>query len=116
MAPPPLGPFSPGDIAGFLEEHGYTANPAGFIQHYRHDFTFESDSLAWLDVNAIAVRKGTMVPDRPIRITFQCEYNGAFLQWKLKSVEELAADVPSRALDRERNFPKTSPWPKEGVS
>jgi hypothetical protein len=88
MAPPPLGPFSSGTVAGFLEEYGYAANPAGFIQHDRCDFSFESDSLAWLDINAIAVRKGDVVPDRPIRITFRCEYNGAFPQWKLKSAED----------------------------
>lgn len=115
MTRPSLGPFSPQDIAGFLAEHGYTANPAGLIPHYRADLTFGSDSLAWLDINAVAVRKGDVVPDRPIRITFQCEYNGAFSRWALKSVEELPADVASRALDRERDFPKHSPWPKGGV-
>ena len=106
---PQLGPFSSDDIAGFLDEHGYTANPAGLIDHYSHDFTFESDSLAWLDINAIAVRRGNVVPDRHIRITFQSEYNGVFPQWKLKSVEEVAADLSSKALDRERDFPKISP-------
>jgi hypothetical protein len=115
MALPPLGPFSPDDIAGFLVENGYTANPAGLIQHYQPDFTFERHSFAWLDINAIAVRKGNVVPDRPIRITFRCEYDGAFSRWKLYSVEELAPDVPSNALDRERNFPKISPWPPGGV-
>ena len=115
MAPPPLGPFSPEDIAGFLEEWGYAANPAGLIQHYQPDFTFENGSLAWLDVNAIAVRKGDAVPARPIRITFRCEYDGAFPKWKLKSAEELTPGVASRALDRERDFPETAPWPKDGV-
>lgn len=115
MALPPLGPCSPDDIAGFLEEKGYTANPAGLIQHYQPDFTFERDSFAWLDINAMAVRKGNVVPDRPIRITFRAEYNGAFSQWKLHSVEELAAGVPSKALDRELDFPKISPWPPGGV-
>src|ERR1700691_690300 len=115
MALPPLGPFSPDDIAGFLEEHGYTANPAGLVPRYLPDFTFEGESLAWFDVNAIAVRKRDVVPDRPIRVTFRCEYNRAFRQWKLKSVEELVAGVPSEALDRDRDFPKTSPWPKDGV-
>ena len=114
MAPPPLGPFSSEDIAGFLAEHGYTANPAGLVQKYQCDLTFESDSLAWLDINAMAIRKGAVAPDRPVRITLQCEYNGAFPQWKLRSVEELAFGVPSKALDREQDFPKTSPWPQEG--
>lgn len=112
---PALGPFSSEDVAGFLAEYGYTANPAGLIQHYQPDFTFESDASAWLDINAMAVRKGDVVPDRPIRLTFRCEYNGAFSQWKLKSVEELAPGVPSKALDRERGFPKRSPWPRGGI-
>jgi len=115
MPQPPLGPFSQGDVASFLAEHGFTANPAGLIPHYQPDFTFESDSLGWLDISAIAVRKGDVVPDRPIRITFHCEYNGAFSRWKLHSVEELARGVPSKALDRERGFPKISPWPPGGV-
>ena len=114
MAPPPLGPFSSEDIAQFLAEFGYTANPAGLIQKYHCDLTFASDSLAWLDVNAIAVRKGELVPERPVRVSFRCEYNGAFPQWKLLSAEELAADIPSKALDRSPDFPKIAPWPKEG--
>jgi hypothetical protein len=114
MALPPLGPFSPDDIAGFLEDYGYTANPAGLVPQYVPDLTFEGN-LAWLDISAIAVRKGAVVPDRPIRITFRCEYDGAFPQWKLKAVEELKANVPTRALDRDRDFPKISPWPKGGV-
>jgi len=114
MPLPPLGPFSSEDVAGFLSEHGFTSNPAGLITHYRGDLTFESDSRAYLDINAIAVRRGDIVPDRPIRITFRCETNGTFAQWKLLSVVELAAGVPSNALDREANFPKTSPWPRGG--
>lgn len=110
-----MGPFTSQNIAGILEEHGYTANPAGLIQHCHPDFTFEGDSLAWLDINAIAVRKGDIVPDRPIRITFLSEFDGAFAQWKLHSVGELPAGMPSRALDREDDFPKTSPWPKAGA-
>jgi len=114
MPLPPLGPFTSEDVAGFLSEYEFTANPAGLITHYRGDLTYESDSLAYLDINAIAVRRGNIVPDRPIRITFRCETNGTFAQWKLLSVVELAADVPSNALDREANFPKTSPWPRGG--
>jgi len=115
MPAPPLGPFFSDDIAGFLAEYGYTANPAGLIGHYSCDLTFERDSLAWLDNNAMAVRKGDIVPDRPIRITFRLEYNGEFAQWKLKSVEELATGIPSKALDRDPDFPKVSPWPPGGV-
>jgi hypothetical protein len=111
---PPLGPFSSEDVAGFLGEYDFTANRAGLITHYRGDLTYESDALAYLDINAIAVRRGEIVPDRPIRITFRCETNGAFAQWKLLSVVELAVGVPSEALDREPNFPKMSPWPRGG--
>jgi hypothetical protein len=114
MPVPQLGPFSSEDVAGFLSEHGFTANPAGLITHYEGDLTYENDSLAYLDVNAIALRLGNIVPDRPIRITFRCETNGVFAQWKLLSVVELVASVPSKALDREPNFPKISPWPKGG--
>jgi len=114
MPLPPLGPFSSEHVAGILSEHGFTANPAGLITHYRGDLTYESDSLAYLDVNAIAVRGADIVPDRPIRIVFRCETNGTFAQWKLLSVVELAAGVPSKALDREPNFPKISPWPRGG--
>jgi hypothetical protein len=115
MSIPALGPFFSDDIAGFLAEYGYTANPAGLVGQYSGDFTFERDSWAWLDVNAIAVRQGDIVPDRPIRISFRLEYNGAFAQWKLLSVEELPAGVASKALDRERDFPKVSPWPPGGI-
>jgi hypothetical protein len=76
MPVPPLGPFSSEDVEGILSEHGFTSNPAGLITHYRGDLTFESDSLAYLDINAIAVRRGNIVPDRPIRITFRYETNG----------------------------------------
>jgi hypothetical protein len=58
MSVPALGPFFSDDIAGFLAEYGYTANPAGLVGQYSGDFTFERDSWAWLDVNAIAVRQG----------------------------------------------------------
>jgi hypothetical protein len=50
-----------------------------------------------------------------IRISFRLEYNGAFAQWKLLSVEELPSGVASKALDRERDFPKVSPWPPGGI-
>jgi hypothetical protein len=114
MPVPPLGPFSSEDVAGFLSEHGFTANPAGLITHYHGDLTYESDARAYLDINAIAVRRGDVVPVRPIRITFRYETNGVFAQWKLLSVLELAAGVPSKALDRGPNFPKISPWPAGG--
>jgi hypothetical protein len=83
---------------------GVRANPAGLITHYQGDLTYESDSLAYLDINAIAVRERDSVPDRPIRFTFRCETNGVFAQWKLMSVLELPPGVPSKALDREPNL------------
>lgn len=70
MSVPALGPFFSDDIAGFLAEYGYTANPGGLGGAVLRRFYFERDSLAWLDVNAIAARKRDIVPDRPIRITF----------------------------------------------
>jgi len=66
MPLPPLGPLSSEDVAGFLSDYEFTANAAGLITHYRGDLTYESDSLAYLDINAIAVRRGDIAPDRPI--------------------------------------------------
>jgi hypothetical protein len=37
MPLPPLGRFSSQDVAGFLSEHGFTADPAGLIPHYPCD-------------------------------------------------------------------------------
>jgi hypothetical protein len=85
------------------------------VPKYHGDFTFEGHSLAWLDIHAIAVRKGDQVPDRPVRITLQRQFDGVFSRWKLLSVKELAAGVPSNALDRNPDFPKSSPWPKNGI-
>ncbi len=114
MPLPTLGPLSSEEVAGILSEYGFTANPAGLITHYPADLTFERESLAYLDINAMAVRRGNIVPERPIRITFRCETDGVSSQWRLLSVLELARGVPSKALDREPNFPKVSPWPNGG--
>jgi len=67
--------------------------------------------VAYLDVNAAAVRKGNEVPDRPIRITFQKVFDGVVTHWKLKSIEELAQGIKTKCLDRDKLFPKISPWP-----
>lgn len=107
--------FSPIDVAKILEEHGFTANPAGLVTPIPPDFEFEGDSVAHLDINAEAVRNGSTTPDRPIRITFQRVHCGFSSSWEVKSVEELKKGVPSKALDRDPNFPKHSPWPEGGI-
>lgn len=106
-----LGPFSREDIREFLAEHGYTTNPEGLAQPFPVDFVSETQGVAYLDINADAVRKGDEVPDRPVRVTFQMVFDGSFKRWKLKSVEELAPGIKSKALDREQITPKISPWP-----
>jgi hypothetical protein len=109
---PVLGPFSSEDVRDFLAEYGYTSNPKGLAQPFPVDFIAESKGEAYLDVNAEAVRKGDEVPERPVRISFHKIFDGAITRWKLKSVEELAPGVKSKALDRGRDTPKISPWPE----
>lgn len=104
-------PFTGEDIQNFLADYGYTSNPEGLAQPFPMDFVSESQTVAYLDVNADAVRKGNEVPDRPVRITFHVVFAGEFSRWKLKSVEELALGVESKALDRQQETPKISPWP-----
>jgi hypothetical protein len=106
------GPFSSDDIRYFLAEHGYTSNPKGLAQPFPVHYVSESKGVAYLDLSADAVRKGDEVPDRPVRITFHKDFDGTFTHWKLKSVEELAPGVESKALDRHRDTPKVSPWPE----
>jgi hypothetical protein len=62
--------FSRDDVRDFLERHGYTSNPKRLAQPFPVAFISESKGMAYLDVNAEAVRKGNEVPDRPVRITF----------------------------------------------
>jgi hypothetical protein len=64
-------------------------------------------------VNAEAVRKNDETPDRPIRLTFEnAGVKGGRQVWRLKSVEEVAPGVASRALDRAPEVPKkNAPWP-----
>jgi hypothetical protein len=102
--------FSKEQIRRFLSDHDYTSNPDGLIQHIEHDYVTVNDTVSYLDVSAIAVRKGKEVPDRPIRITFQKVSDGQSSYWKLKSVAELGPGIESKALDREPDFPKVSPW------
>jgi hypothetical protein len=82
MPPPPLGPFTSEDVAGFLSEYEFTANPAGVTTHYRGDLTYESDSLAYLDINAIAVRRGDVCRTARFTLRYAFETNGVFAQWK----------------------------------
>jgi len=105
------GPFSREDIRDFLAEYGYTSNPEGLVQPYPVDYVHETEGVAYLDVNADAVRKGNEVPNRPVRIMFHKIFDGVSSRWKLKSVEELAPEIKSKALDRHDLTPKTSPWP-----
>lgn len=81
MPLPSLGPLSSEDVAEFLREYGFTANPAGLITHYQGDLTYESDSLAYLDINAIAVRERDSVPDR--RLVRIARYSGTHRETRL---------------------------------
>jgi hypothetical protein len=96
----------------FLAKHGYRTHPE-IIQHSSDNWTVdESDGVAYLDLNADAVRKGDMVPERPIRVRARLESIGGGIsqQWKLESAEELGPGVKSNLLDR--TLPKNSPsWP-----
>jgi hypothetical protein len=105
--------FSGDDVRDFLEKYDYTSNPKRLAQPFPVAFISESKGMAYLDVNAEAVRKGSEVPDHPIRITFHKVFDGAITRWKLKSVEELAPGVQSNALGRDRAAPKHSPWPDD---
>ena len=104
--------FTGEDIRDFLAQCGYTGNPEGLAQPFPIDYVSETEAMVYLDVNADAVRKGNEVPDRPIRITFHKISDGTSSQWKLKSVEELAPGVKTKALDRHPDTPKVSPWPR----
>jgi hypothetical protein len=103
--------FNRDDICKFLAERGYTSNPEGLVYFFPHDYVLENEYAAYLDVNAYAVRKGDEVPDRPVRITFRKTSYGHASGWEVESVAELASGVQSKALDRDRDTPKVSPWP-----
>lgn len=110
---PALPTFSRDEVQHFLTEHGYTSNPKGLAPPFPVDYISESEGLAYLDINADAVRKGNEVPKRPVRITFYKIFDGKLSLWKLKSVQELAPGIESKALDRDRLTPKISPWPEK---
>lgn len=109
--PPMLPTFSREEIQHFLTEYGYTSNPQGLAAPFPVDYISESEGVAYLDLMPEAVRKGTEVPKRPVRITFYKIFDGKLSLWKLKSVQELTPGIESKALDRDQLTPKNSPWP-----
>jgi hypothetical protein len=109
--PPMLPAFTRDEIQHFLAEYGYTSSPEGLAAPFPVDYISGSKGVAYLDVNADAVRKGNEVPDRPVRIRIHIIFDGTFSRWKLKSVEELAPGIKSKSLDRHQDTPKVSPWP-----
>jgi len=104
-------PFTREGVECCLAEYGYTSNPEGVAQPFPVDYVFESDGVAYLDVNADAVRKDSKVPRRPVRITIRKTLNGTYTRWTLKTVEELPPGVKSKALDRQEDTPKISRCP-----
>jgi hypothetical protein len=102
--------FKRDQIMVFLAKYGYAVDAEGLTEFFQHDFVRESETVSYLDVNAIAVRRGDEVPDRPLRMTFHKVPIGSLFRWALDSVEELAPGVETKALDRDRDFPKISPW------
>lgn len=105
--------FPKDQLVEFLIQQGYRTHPRGIIEHYPVDWTVESGGVAYLDLNADALRSGNEVPDRPVRVTAHLEeYGGGFSRWKLESAKELPAGVKSKALDKDPGTPKLSPsWP-----
>ena len=103
--------FTREQIKRFLAEHGYTGNPQGLVQFFSIDYVAASESLAYLDINADAVRKGDEVPNRPVRLTFGRITDQPFPRWELKSIEELGPGIATKALDRHKDTSKISPWP-----
>ncbi|SRR5260370_19720263 len=104
------GSFTGKQIAGFLASRGYATHPKGMASSF-----CESDGKNfWFDVNADAVRrKNGEVPNRPLRIkVHSVTVGGGNTRLEMKSVEELAAGVESKALDRQPETPKmNAPWP-----
>ena len=116
MAPPSEIdlPFSGRKLAEMLKEHGYDTHPQGMVQPFGNDYEKSSDGqTVFVDVNAEAVRKNDVTPDRPIRLTFERSgVTGGRQVWRLKSVAELPLGVSSRAMDRLPETPKrNAPWP-----
>jgi hypothetical protein len=102
--------FTSEQVKHFLAEYGYTANPRGLAGPFPVEYI--SENMAYVDVNAEAVRKGDDVPERPVRITTYLIFDGVSTRWKLKSVEELAKGIETKCLDRDKFTPKILPWPR----
>jgi hypothetical protein len=107
------GLFSRDEIRWFLAYHGYISHSLSLKPMFPLDYIDESSGIAYLDLDANAVRKRDEVPDRPIRISFSKIFDGVNIRWTLKCVEELPHGVPSKALDRHPDTPKISPWSRK---
>jgi hypothetical protein len=107
------GPFTSDEIREFLADGGYTSNPDGLFEPWPVEYVYVSEYAAYLDINADAVRKDSVVPDRPVRITFHKISDGTNSLWKVKSVGELAPGIESKCLARQPETPKISPWPNK---
>jgi hypothetical protein len=114
--PPILLAVTREEVQHFLSEYGYTSNPKGLVSPFPVDYISGPGGIVYFDINADAVRRGDEVPLRPVRITLHIVFDGKISRWKLKSVEELAADMPSKALDRHQDTPSISPWPHSPTS
>lgn len=101
--------YDRGEIKKILTDHGYATHPKGLVEFFPHGYVLEREE-AYLDVNAAAVRKGSQIPERPIRIRFHRVSTGPSWRWELKSIEELAPGAETEALDR-GDTPKEAPWP-----
>lgn len=108
-----LGPFTSAEVAALLAEHGYATHPKGMAAPFWADCESADQNLKWFDVHADAVRRENgEVPDRPIRVAFHKVFAKGHASWEIKSVEELAPGIESKALDRLPETPKrNAPWP-----
>lgn len=107
-------PFPSKTLAEILRQHGYETHPMGIAQPLGDEIEQSSDGrTAYFDVNADAVRRNDEVPERPIRLTFErVGIRGGAPVWSLRSVEELAPGLKSKALDRMPDTAKRNvPWP-----
>jgi hypothetical protein len=107
-------PYPTGTLAEILRQRGYETHPKGMAQPLADEIEQSDDGrTAYFDVNADAVRRNGEVPERPIRLTFEraSMANGSPI-WSLRSIEELAPGVQSKALDRMPETPKRNArWP-----
>jgi hypothetical protein len=109
-----LLPLTGNSLAGILRLYGYETHPKGMVAPLGSEIEQSSDGwTAYFDVNADAVRRNGEVPDRPIHVTLgKAGVQGGSPVWTLQSVDELAPDVESKALDRMPETPRNdAPWP-----